>query len=183
MFRFSHHRLFLLITLVFVSVLALAACSTTPTTTGPSLDNTPTATPSLHVKLGQAVKVEDTWQITLNNAMTSSKVKDAKGKSVKPSIQGDVFLVLTVSLQNITSDPQDAAPSQQFSLKDSSGHQYRYDPAINSSAVKNLAGAIDPATTANGTLVYQVPKSVHTFTLTYQTDVTSQQQITWDVSV
>ena len=69
----------------------------------------------------------------------------------------------------------------QWNLQDSTGQ--KYDVGLNSDAGAGLDGAVAAGRPLKGVLVYEVPKTVKAFTLSFQNDITSNDQTFWDITV
>ncbi len=144
--------------------------------TGSSQKSSSTPAPTAqHFKVGQTVKVGNTWQLVING------VKTSQGDSMdQPQKSGDVFLLVDVSMTNISAQEQDASSLLMWNLRDSTGQQY-------TETVTTLATPPDGKVEANsplrGTLAYEVPASAHSFTLAFQSDLLSDGQTVFDLSV
>ncbi len=99
----------------------LTACgeSNTGTKTSGSTASTPTAAaPAQHFKLGDTVKVGDTWQVVVNS------VKTAPGDQYSSLKQGDVYLLVDVTITNISNKEQTTSSIGDWKLTDVSGQAY-----------------------------------------------------------
>jgi hypothetical protein len=173
-----------LLVLGCVGVVALAGrgvqTSTTNTGTAPN-GNTPAATQgqpqgSQHFKVGEQVQVDDTWQVTVQSAKTSNG-----SGFYKPQKSGDVFLIFIVSMKNISSQEQTVSSLVQWSVQDSTGQ--KYSPTLDPDAGASLDGKVEAGSPLKGSLVYEIPKSVHQLTLAFEADITSPGQTIWDTHV
>lgn len=144
--------------------------------TGSSQKSSSTPAPTTqHFKVGQTVKVGNTWQLVINS------VKTSQGDSMdQPQKSGDVFLLVDVSMTNISSQEQDASSLMMWNLRDNTGQQY-------TETITTFATAPDGKVEANsplrGTLAYEVPASTHSFTLAFQSDLLSNGQTVFDLNV
>jgi uncharacterized protein DUF4352 len=178
--RGGTYRVRLLLTLAIVCVVALViiacgAASDTASNSGTTTNGgTSSATKSQHFKVGQQVKVGDTYVVTVNSVKT-----DAGDDVFKPK-DGNTFLIVDVSLKNVSSKEQDLSSLLQFTLKDSSGQ--KYDETIVSNATAP-DGKIEAGDVTKGQLAYEVPAAQKSFTLAFEADIVSGGQTTWDLSV
>jgi Domain of unknown function (DUF4352) len=176
------HRLLPFVVLVF-TVFGFVACGDTGTNTGtntgaantPSSGNTPTST-TQHFKVGNQVKVGNNWIITVNSAKT-----DAGSEFNKPQKANDVFLIFSISAKNASSQEQIISSFAQFTLLDSTGQ--KYDLTIDTDAGSTLDGKVEAGQTLKGAIAYEVPKTMHAFTLGFEADITSPGQTIWDIKV
>lgn len=182
---------------VIALIVALAACggiiaavsngakSNTGTTSPPSSSSTqvttqatsaPAQTGSQTFKIGQVVTVGNTWQITVLSATTSSGGEF--NTLQKPS---DVYLLVAVSMKNISGQEQDVSSLIQWGLKDSAGQTY--NETIDPNAPATPDGKVEAGSMLKGTIAYEVPKSMKSFTLSFQNDITSTGEILWAITV
>src|SRR6266705_207830 len=114
-------RLFILALLI----LALAACGSSATNTGTAVTpqpttpvtqaaDTPTAAPT-HFKVGQTVKVGNTWQLTIKKAQN-----DGSTTYLEP---GQVFLMVQVKAVNISSTEQTMSSLLAWTVRDAEGNR------------------------------------------------------------
>ena len=83
------------------------------TTTQPSQ---PTATQAPQVNtIGKPVQVGDTWVVTVNSVKTNTGSEFSQPKS------GNTYVVVDVTLKNISSSNQDVSSLSMFNLKDATG--------------------------------------------------------------
>jgi hypothetical protein len=176
--------LVVLVLIVIVSVASQVGKGSQPTTTtsqatqaaSTSQQPQPTAKPtqSSANTIGKAVQVGDTWVVTINSVKTSPGSDFTKPKS------GNTFVVVDVTVKNISSSNQTVSSLLMFNLKDATGQQY-------TEAITDYTKAPDGTATPNsllrGQLVYEVPSSDHTFTFSYQSDLTGSDITEWNVNV
>ncbi len=144
-------------------------------TTGNTQPTSAPAQPSTF-KVGQTISVGGTWQITVVSAKT-----DTGSQFNTPQKPGDVFLVVTIAVKNISSQSQTMSSALQWTLQDSTGQ--KYDFTIDANAGSTLDGAVAVGAPLKGVISYEVPKSIHAFTLNFQNDITSSDQSTWNITV
>ncbi|WP_376796175.1 DUF4352 domain-containing protein [Thermogemmatispora sp.] len=128
-----------------------------------------------HFKVGQTVKVGDTWQVTVLGVKTSDGDEFSQPKA------GDTFLLIDVALKNLSSSEQTVFSIVNFTLRDSSGQQM--DLAIVSSAPKAPDGKVEAGGQIRGTLAYEVPRSEHHYTLAFVSDLLESGQTIWDITI
>lgn len=148
-----------------------AAVNTATATTG----NTQPATQS-DFKVGQVVSVANTWQVTVLSAKTS-----AGGQYNTLQHAGDLYLVVTISVKNISSQNQEMSSALLWNLQDPTGQ--KYDITIDPDAGATLDGTVSVGRLLKGVIAYEIPKSIKNFTLTFQSDITSTDQSIWDITV
>ena len=120
---------------------------------------------------GNPVVASDTWTVTLNSAATSTGTDFITPKS------GNIFLEVDVTLKNTSSSSQTASSLLMFSLTDGTGQ--KYDESLGVQTTPD--GAVAAGGLLRGTVTFEVPKSVHTFTLQFQPDITSSTIVQWTV--
>jgi hypothetical protein len=151
--------------------------SQTSTQSQSSSQTTTSSQPSSQTfKTGQTVAVGNTWQIDVLSAKTSTG-----SQYNKPQHAGNVFLVFTISMKNITSQEQNVSSLLQWSLQDSTGQ--KYDETIDIDAGSTLDGKVEAGMPLKGAIAYEVPGNVHTFSLSFQNDITSAGQTIWSITV
>ncbi len=173
-----------LVLIVIVSVASQAGKGSQPTpatsqATQPastSQQPQPTAKPTQPSgnTIGKAVQVGNTWIVTINSVKTSPGSDFTKPKS------GNTFVVVDVTVKNISSSNQTVSSLLMFNLKDATGQQYT--EAI-TDFTKAPDGTVTPNSLLRGQLVYEVPSTDHTFTFSYQSDLTGSDITEWNVNV
>jgi hypothetical protein len=155
---------------------AINSVATTVASTVTAASTQPQSSTPQHFKVGELVTVGTTWQITVQSAKTS-----AGSGFYKPQKAGDVFLIFIVSMKNISSSEQTVSSLVQWSVADSTGQ--KYNPTLDPDAGASLDGKVEAGSPLKGSLVYEIPKSVHQLTLAFEADITSPGQTIWDISV
>jgi flagellar basal body-associated protein FliL len=145
-----------------------------------SQNNTPASTPttapsSQHFKVGDQVKVGDTWIVTVNSATTS------KGSDISTPKSGNIYLVLDVTLKNVSNQEQNVSSIAQFTLEDSTGQ--KYDETYTDFAKPAPDGKVEAGSPIRGQFVYEVPLSEHHFTFAFEAEIASGGQTIWDITV
>jgi Domain of unknown function (DUF4352) len=136
--------------------------------------NVPTSQPTTASQTG---KIGDTlsnsvWSVTLNS------VKKNQGDQVFIPSVGKIYVVVDVTLQNLSSSPQVSSSFLSFVLQDSTGQAYN---EAFTDIGKPPDGTLQPNSKLRGQLVYEVPTSQHDFTFQFQD--TNGSNGTWTFSV
>ncbi|HEU5348582.1 MAG TPA: DUF4352 domain-containing protein [Ktedonobacterales bacterium] len=168
-----------LLSLLGVLALVIMACGSSSTNAGTSVgsssaNSSSSSSNSKHFKVGDQVKVGDTYVVTVNSFKTNPGDEISKPKS------GNVFVVVDLTIKNVSSEEQSVSSLLQFTLKDSTGQ--KYNETILSSATppdgKLAAGDI-----IKGQIAYEVSASQHDFTFAFEADMLSSGQTIWDLHV
>ena len=157
-----------------------APATSAPTQAGQQ--STPTSAPTqgssssgTH-KLGDVVSI-DNWQVSVISAKISHG-----GQYDTPQHAGDVYLEIDVSVVNQTGQSQTFSSLLNFTLKDSTGQ--KYDQAFVSDAPSSPDGTVPNGGKLRGTVVYEVPPTMHTFEFDVAPDsLNSSDVAVWNLSV
>lgn len=173
----SLRRFLPLLALLFAVSGAIIACADSSANAGSSTTggSSSSSSSAKHFKVGDQVKVGDTWVVTLNSATTHGATDFDQPKS------GDTYLVLDISFTNVSSKEQDISTLLQLTLKDSTGQ--KYDETIVSFVSGTPDGKVEAGDVNRGQVVYEVPASQKSFTLAFESDITSSGQTIWDISL
>jgi len=155
----------------------LAQATTQPTaqpTAQPSTQPTAQPTQPGGNTIGKAVQVGNTWVVTVNNVKTSPGSEFTKPKS------GNIFIVVDVSVKNISSSDQSVSSLLMFNLKNATGQLYT---EAFTEFTNPPDGTVTPNSLLRGQLVYEVPSTDHTFTFSFQSDSSGSDIIEWNVKV
>ena len=167
-----------LCTLLGVLALVIMACGSSSanagTAVGTSGNNSSSSNSSKHFKVGDQVKVGDTFIVTVNSFKTNPGDDIFKPKS------GNQFVVVDVTLKNVGSKEQDISSLLQFTLKDATGQ--KYDETIISN-VTPPDGKLAAGDIIKGQIAYEVAASQHDFTVAFEADIISSGQTVWDLHV
>ena len=167
-----------LCTLLGVLALVIMACggssANAGTSVGTSGNNSSSSNSSKHFKVGDQVKVGDTFIATVNSFKTNPGDDIFKPKS------GNKFVVVDVTLKNVGSKEQDISSLLQFTLKDATGQ--KYDETIISN-VTPPDGKLAAGDIIKGQIAYEVAASQHDFTFAFEADIISSGQTVWDLHV
>ena len=172
-------RLLIFFGLVLV-IGALIACgdasnpsaNNTGTTAAPPAAN-PTQAPAAHFKKGDVVKV-GSWQVTVTSVSTST------GTDFEKPDSGKLFLLIKVSIVNLSSSEQTFSSALSFTFRDATGEQL--NEAFLSTGGSTPEGKVEAGSKISGTLTYQASKSTRKGTLAFQADITSSGQTIWDIT-
>lgn len=162
--------------LVAIAAAVMLACGSGTAANSGSTTNgsTSASSSSKHFKAGDQVKVGNTYVVTVNSA------KISQGDDVFQPKSGNTFLIVDVSLKNVSSQEQNVSSLLMFTLKDATGQQY--NETVTDGATPP-DGKVEAGDTLRGQLSYEVPQAQHSFTLAFQADITSSGQTIWDLSV
>lgn len=172
------HRFLLLFGLVILAgtLLACGGSDNTGTSTGSSQSTSqPTQSPAKHFKIGDTVKVGDSWQVIVNSVKTDT------GGTYSSLKSGDIYLLIDVSMTNISNKEQTTSSIGDWNLQGTDGQ--KYDSSFFSGAPSAPDGKVEAGSPSKGTLAYEVPSSVKTFQLAFAPSMFSGGQTIWDLSV
>jgi hypothetical protein len=202
--RKSNTRLFIIIAAVLIGVIVIGgfgvvlghlggtSVSVTPTpstgstpstanTTPSTGANTPTSgnTPTTVTTTGNA-KVGQTVQAGANYAVTVNSVQTSMGDSVFHPKAGNIYLVIDVTVKNTSSSPQVVSSLVNFELQDSTGQ--KYTEAFTDIGTPPDETALQPGKLIRGQLIYEVPTSMHQFTMSFNDLLGNGSQASWDIT-
>lgn len=172
----SRRMAFLLIMLVGLVSLVAMACgsSTTGTSVGSGEVKSTTPPKAQHFKVGDQVKVGDSYLVIVNSVKTSA------GSGYDHPDAGKIYVVVDLSITNTSSEQQTISTLLQFTLKDGEGQKYN-DTYV--SGYNDPGGDLAPGDKVKGQMVYEVPKTLHSFTFNFEPDPFGQGIIVWDISI
>jgi hypothetical protein len=179
------HRSLILGFALLVIVFTLLACGessntgtvvSSSSTSGKSSNNNSAAQPVQHFKIGQTIKVGDTWQVQVLSAKTS--IGSTYNKPLHP---GYAFLIVTVAMKNLSSSEQIVSSLTMFNVSDPNGEKQQVGTDVD--AGSPLDGKVEAGSPIRGVLVYEIPKGLHTLTLAFAPDLLSAGQTIWDLKV
>jgi len=162
----------MILVLTAAGILACGEAATTATTVNGTV-TAPASTPVTHFKVGQQVKVGDTWVITVNSVKTANQ---GLNEFDTPKA-GNIFLVIDVIQKNISSQQQTANATFDWTLRDSTGQSY--DQAL---ASNGPDGNVETNAQVRGKFYYEVPKAEKAFTLAFSPGL-GDNQVIWDLAV
>ena len=154
-----------------------AAGGSTPTVGDTPTSNaiTPTSqTTTGNGKVGQAIQAGPNYAVTVNSVKTSS------GDSVFSPKAGNTYIVIDVTVKNTSSSSQDVSSLINFELQDSTGK--KYTEAFTDIGTPPDQTGLTPGGLIRGQLVYEVPASMHQFTLSYVDLLGDGTLATWSLT-
>ena len=158
---------------------ALIACGES-NNTGTLASNSPqtqsTPAPASHFKAGDVVKIGDTWQVTVNS------VKTSQGDEISTPAAGDTYVIVNVTVKNISSQQQAISSLLNFTYKAADGTQGK-TAILTTGTSPAPDGNVAAGDLVKGDLVYEVPAAQKTGTLSFQADLTSNGETVWDITV
>ena len=170
-----------LCTLLGVLAVVVMACGgssanagTSVGTNGNSTATSGSSSTNKHFKVGDQVKVGDSFIVTVNSFKTNPGDDIFKPKS------GNQFVVVDVTLKNVGSDEQDISSLLQFTLKDATGQKYNETIISNVTPPDSKLAAGD---IIKGQIAYEVAASQHDFTFAFEADIISGGQTVWDLHI
>ncbi len=116
----------------------------------------------------------DVWSMTLNSVKTST------GDQFSTPDAGMIYLVADVTIGNLSSTSQDVSSMLSFRLQDSTGQAYNQAFTDIGTAPN---GSIQPGSKLRGQIVYEVPKTMHDFTLQFQGNGIDGSSGTWAFTI
>ncbi len=128
-----------------------------------------------HFKLGQHVKVGNTWIVTV----TGFKV--VPGDDITSPQAGNKFVEIDVTLQNVSGQQQDASSLLNFTFRDSTGQEYT--ETFVDGVPSSPDGPVEAGQQIRGSFAYEVPAAQKKFTLAFQSDIFSSGEAIWDLSL
>lgn len=173
----TKERLGLTVSALAVSAVLFMACGGTAavnsgTTATGSGGSTSTAA-AKHFKVGDAVNVGNTYQVTVNSFKTNG------GDDVFQPKSGDEYVIVDVTIKNISSQEQDVSSELNFNFNDATGQKYSETIVDNATPPD---GKVEAGALLRGQLAYEVPTSQHQFNLAFQSDAFSSGETLWDLS-
>lgn len=174
--------LILLLSLLGVLAVVIMACGGSSANTGTSVGSSTSTTQkntgstggAKHFKVGDQVKVGDTYIVTINSFKTNPGDEFIKPKA------GNVFVVIDASFKNVSSEEKSLSTLLQCDLKDATGQKYT-ETFI--SGVTPPDGKLAAGDIVKGQLAYEVSASQHDFTFSFEADAFSSGQTLWDLKV
>jgi Domain of unknown function (DUF4352) len=119
----------------------------------------------------------DNWQVVVNG------VKTSQGGQYDTLNPGDVFLEIDLTVTNQTGQNQTFSSDFSCTLKDSTGQKYNSSFG-DSNAPSSPDGNVASGDKLRGTVVYEVPSSMHTFEFSVDPDPFGKNDVAvWNLSV
>lgn len=182
-------------TLIAITILFLALCAcgssndaTTAnksTTAAPTTNTSATATmsslqtkttaPPLHFAIKDTVDVGGIWEIHILS------VKKSAGSEYIAPKAGNTFLLIDITMKNISSTEQESFGPAMFKLRDSSGQEIiiTFVPGTPQAPI----GKVEAGMQIRGTLAYEVVNSEHNLMLAFEANSLASGQAIWDIKV
>ena len=117
---------------------------------------TPPVTPTSSSDIGVSLS-SGNWLATVNS------VKSSQGSQYVPPKAGNIYLLINATMKD-TDVSNHTISIIAFSLRDDQGNSYPYAYVPD---VQELSGDVVAGQQLRGYLIFQVPKSLHTFTLQF----------------
>lgn len=170
--------------LAFVVLVLLACGEASPGNSGSTIDKTAasaTSAPAKVFKPGDPVNVGSTWLVTIG-----STSKPAPDDFNQPGA-GNEFVAVEVTMKNLSSQPQDSAPTTDWILRDQQGTQVSTndmdDFDSSSPAYPAPRGTIPAGQQVHGYLVFQVSTTSASYTLTFQPNLFDNTLAQWALTL
>ena len=125
-------------------------------------------------------KVGDTATNTLWSVTVNSVKEVTSGPYAQPST-GDIFLIVDVTTQNLSSSPQLVSSGASFTLQDATGQVYQ--EKVTGIGVPPDNPALQPNDKLRGQISYEVPKSLHDFTFQFRGSMLDASAATWAFTI
>ncbi len=169
----------IVVLLVIIGTVASVGSRSSPntgTTTDTGANTTPTqnVATAKHFKVGDAVTIGSTWK-----AVVSSFKANAGTAYEKP--RNGTYAVVNISLTNISGSEQTLSSLLEFKFQGSDGTAYT--ETILTGTAPSPNGKVEAGGVTRGDLVYDVPTSVKSFTLSFEQDLLSAGQTIWDLNL
>ena len=114
------------------------------------------------------------WTVTINSFTTSS------GDSVFSPKSGNIYVIVNATVKNNDTAAHDVNPASLFALRDVQGIQYDITAYDN---IHFLDGTVIAGQQLRGDIAYEVPNSMHQFTLQFQPSFDDTADIVqWNLS-
>jgi flagellar basal body-associated protein FliL len=141
--------------------------------TSSSNSNNPTS--GAHYKIGQTANIAS-MDVTANSTRTS------QGDQYSVPKAGNQYLIVDVTVNNKSGQAQTISSLISFILQDSTGQKYT-ETITTLSGVTAPDGSVQDGAKLRGQLIYEVPKSMKSYTFEFQPSITSTDVATWDISI
>lgn len=163
--------------IVFLAVLVSASHQNT--TTQQQFATQPTSQPT-SVATQPIFKVGDTATNTLCSVTVNSVEVVNSAPYAQPNA-GDIFLVVDVTTQNLSSSPQLVSSGVSFILQDATGQVYQ--EKITGIGVPPDNPTLQPNDKLRGQISYEVPKNLHDFTFQFRGSILDSSAATWAITI
>ncbi len=122
-----------------------------------------------HHHVGETVQVGSSWAITVTSVTTSQSLDGSQ------AAKGYVYLVVNLAARNVSSQPQALSDLAFYGPFDGSGNNYPGSISLN--------GTVAPNVTAKGTLIAEIPTSLHSVTIECDDQNENSLSNIWDITV
>jgi len=160
-----------------------STATTTTKTVVPSNQVTPATTQGpkqsptdQHFHTGDVVTTGPTWQVVVKSVKTDD---GGPYSALKP---GDTYMVVEISLTNISNNAQVISSILNFMLEDGKAGQ-KYEESIDTNAGATLDGNVEPGSQLHGVIAYEVPSSVTSFALHFSQSTPDASTYIWDLNL
>ena len=128
-------------------------------------------------KIGDVVQVGANWDVTLDG------VKTSMGSGYVTPTTGMKFLIVSLSMKNLSAETQTVSSIVQFTLRGDDGT--KYEVTVYPDAGSIIDGSVDAGQPAKGIIVYNIPTTTKTFHLKFESNPfeASPSSATWNLSV
>ncbi|HET7639062.1 MAG TPA: DUF4352 domain-containing protein [Ktedonobacteraceae bacterium] len=151
------------------------ASATITADTGTSTSTSTNTTSGAHNKVGQTASIAS-MDVTVNSTKTSP------GDQYSVPKTGNQYLIIDVTVNNKSGKAQTISSLLSFTLQDSTGQKYT-ESITTLSGVTPPDGSVQDGAKLRGQILYEVPKSMKSYTFEFLPDVTSTDVVTWDISI
>jgi flagellar basal body-associated protein FliL len=151
------------------------ASATFTADTSNTTSNSTSTTSGTHYKVGQTANIAS-MDVTVNSTKTS------QGDQYSVPKTGKQYLIVDVTVNNKSGQAQTISSLLSFTLQDSTGQKYT-EALTSLSGVTPPDGSVQDGAKLRGQLVYEVPKSMKSYTFEFQPSITSTDVVTWDISI
>ena len=163
--------------IVFLAVLVSASHQSAATqqqfATQPAIQ--PTSIPTQTIfKVGDTA-TNTLWSVTVNS------VKVANSAPYSQPSAGDIFLVVDVTTQNLSSSPQLVSSGASFALQDATGQVYQ--EKITGIGVPPDNPTLQPNDKLRGQISYEIPKNLHAFMFQFRGSILDTSAATWAITI
>lgn len=167
---------------IAVLVTPFLACGSTAggstgTAVTPTDNSSSGSTPTQAAKvwhMGDTVSIGN-WTVKVNSFKTNT------GGEFDAPKAGNIYVVADITLKNTSSSPQDFSSLISFSFKDSTGQTYT--ETVVSGVPNSPNGNVAAGALLRGSIVYEVPKTQKSFSLSFTPDIGSSDLATWNLTV
>ena len=141
----------------------------------PTMVVEPTRSALQKYAVGEIVKIDDV-QIIFN------EVKEVPGTEYFKPEEGNRFISVDLTLENLGSDDFTVSSIMLFTLKDDTGQEYSISiSGIAASGGKSLDGTIIPGDKLRGQLVYEIPVNASGLVLIFEPNILGSSSVRFDL--